>query len=134
MTKLINKNDNFSKAVKRLNEANVAYKKNKENEFYQDALIQRFEFSFELAWKTLREFLTYQGYSLEILSPKGVIAFAYQEGILQNESLWLEMLEARNQSSHDYGRDLAQGIAEEISLRYCKSLTELCQYITAHLK
>lgn len=76
MIKLANKFDNFNKAVKRLNEANIAYKKNSDNDIYQDALIQRFEFTFELAWKTLREFMTDQGYQLEILSPKGVFAFA----------------------------------------------------------
>ena len=55
MIKLANKFDNFNKAVKRLNEANIAYKKNRDDDIYQDALIQRFEFTFELAWKTLRE-------------------------------------------------------------------------------
>ena len=75
MIKLANKFDNFSKAVKRLNEANIAYKKNSADDIYQDALIKRFEFTFELAWKTLREFMTEQGYQLEILSPKGVRFF-----------------------------------------------------------
>ena len=59
MTKLENKYENFGNAVNRLNEANVAYKKNSDNDIYQDALIKRFEFTFELAWKTLREFMLY---------------------------------------------------------------------------
>lgn len=54
MAKLNNKYDNFSNAVNRLNEANIAYRRNPENDIYQDALIKRFEFTFELAWKTLR--------------------------------------------------------------------------------
>ncbi len=134
MIKLANKFDNFNKAVKRLNEANIAYKKNSDNDIYQDALIQRFEFTFELAWKTLREFMTDQGYQLEILSPKGVFAFAYQEGIISNETLWLDMLDSRNLTSHDYGHELAQTIADKISNRFCKELSNLAKFISEKLK
>lgn len=134
MGKFENKYENFSRAVKRLNEANVAYKKNSDDELYQDALIKRFEFTFELAWKTLREYMTDQGYRLEILSPKGVFAFAYQEGILQGEQIWLDMLEARNLTAHDYGRQLSQEIAEKISLRFCKELTALYSYFSKQIK
>lgn len=134
MTKLENKHENFSNAVNRLNEANVAYKKNSDNDIYQDALIKRFEFTFELAWKTLREFMLEQGYTLEILSPKGVIAFAWREGIISNEELWLDMLSSRNLSAHDYGRELSADIADKISNRYCKELTALKKYIADKLK
>ena len=134
MTKPENKNANFSQAVKRLNEANIAYKRNAENDIYQDALIKRFEFTFELGWKSLREFLLAQGYRLELPSPKGVFAFAYQEGILQDETLWLDMLESRNLTSHDYGRELSKEIADKISNRFCKALSDLNKYIAEHLK
>ena len=134
MTKLENKYENFGNAVNRLNEANVAYKKNSDNDIYQDALIKRFEFTFELAWKTLREFMLDQGYTLEILSPKGVIAFAWREGIISNEELWLDMLQSRNLSAHDYGRELSADIADKISNRYCKELTALKKYIADKLK
>ena len=121
MTKLENKHENFSNAVNRLNEANVAYKKNSDNDIYQDALIKRFEFTFELAWKTLREFMLEQGYTLEILSPKGVISFAWREGIISNEELWLDMLQSRNLSAHDYGRELSADIADKITTVTAKS-------------
>ena len=134
MTKLENKYENFGNAVNRLNEANVAYKRNSDNDIYQDALIKRFEFTFELAWKTLREFMLDQGYSLEILSPKGVISFAWREGIISNEELWLDMLQSRNMSAHDYGRELSADIADKISNRYCRELTALKKYIADSLK
>ncbi len=134
MTKPENKNANFSQAVKRLNEANIGYKRNTDNDIYQDALIMRFEFTFELGWKSLREFLIAQGYRLELPSPKGVFAFAYQEGILQDETLWLDMLESRNLTSHDYGRELSKEIADKISNRFCKALSDLNKYIAEHLK
>ena len=62
MVKTENKYINFNNAVKRLNEANVLYKKNSDDDIYQDALIKRFEFTFELAWKTLRQFMIDSGY------------------------------------------------------------------------
>lgn len=134
MTKLENKYDNFSKAVNRINEANIAYKRNSNDDIYQDALIKRYEFTFELAWKTLREYLVDQGYQLEIMSPKGVIAFAWREGIISNEELWLDMLNARNMTAHDYGRELSADIAEDISNRYCKELTALKKFISDSIK
>ena len=134
MTKTQNKNANFAQAVKRLNEANIAYRRDPKNDLYQDALIKRFEFTFELGWKSLREFLIAQGYRLELPSPKGVFAFAYQEGILKDEALWLDMLESRNLTSHDYGRELSKEIADKISNRFCKALSDLNKYIAEHLK
>lgn len=134
MSRLIDKVDSFSNAVKRLNEANIAYKKDKDETLYQDSLIKRFEFTFELGWKALRDFLIAQGYALKIASPKGVISFSYQEGYLSEEQIWLDMLQARNGTAHDYDRTLAAEIAEDISTRYCKELQKLCKFISENSK
>lgn len=133
MGKLENKFDNFNNAVKRLNEANIAYKKDKSDTLYRDSLIKRFEFTFELAWKTLREFLFSQGYSLAVASPQNVIAFAYREGFLNSEEIWLDMLDARNSTVHDYDDELSDKIADDISNRYCKELQKLCKFIFENL-
>ncbi len=129
MKKFYDKFDNFTRALKRLNEANTAYKSNSENDIYQDALIKRFEFTFELAWKSLREFMTEQGYVANIPSPKGVLSLAYSENFIQNEDIWLNMLEDRNLTSHDYGRDLSSAIADRISNQYCKELILLSKFL-----
>ena len=134
MSKLEHKYDNFNNAVKSLNEANIAFKKNSDVSIYRDALIKRFEFTFELAWKTLREFLFEQGYEIKVASPKNVIAFAYQEGFLNDEQIWLDMLKARNDTAHDYGDELSQEVAENISNRYCKELVKLSKFILSNIK
>lgn len=134
MSKLEYKFDNFVNAIKRLNEANVLYKKDIHNSTYQDSLIKRYEFTFELAWKTLRDFIIEQGYKIEVASPKKVIAFAYQEGFIANEQIWLDMLDSRNDTSHNYGQDLSEKAAEEISLKYCKELTKLSKFISDNLE
>lgn len=134
MSRMVDKFDSFSNAVKRLNEANIAYRKDKDETLYQDSLIKRFEFTFELAWKALRDFLIEEGYALKIASPKGVISFSYQEGFLSDEKVWLDMLQARNGTAHDYDRILAAEIAEDISNKYSKELQKLCKFISDSLK
>lgn len=127
------KYDNFAKAVKRLNESNTAYKSEPDNEFYQDSIIKRFEFSFELAWKALREYLIEQGYTLTTGSPKSVISLAYRENVLHNEKLWLEMLESRNLSTHDYGNELAESLAQSISEKFVKELQKLVKLMNGSI-
>jgi nucleotidyltransferase substrate binding protein (TIGR01987 family) len=68
-----------------------------------DATIQRFEFTFELLWKTLRRFLQQEG--VDTASPKNTLRHAYRRGILDQEQLWLDMLRDRNRSSHVYDEE-----------------------------
>ncbi|MCX7123564.1 MAG: HI0074 family nucleotidyltransferase substrate-binding subunit [Gammaproteobacteria bacterium] len=81
-----------------------------------DACIQRFEFSVELFWKFLRRVL--EGKGLLVLYPKEVIREAYAGGLIDNEALWLGMLQDRNLTSHSYNEELADEIFEHIPAYY----------------
>jgi len=81
-----------------------------------DGTIQRFEFTFELFWKTLRRFLQREG--LDTASPKNTLRHAYRRGLLDREQLWLDMLEDRNRSSHVYNAEMAQEIYGRLALHY----------------
>lgn len=116
---------NFTNANKRLREAVTAYKNNPENSLYRDALIQRFEFTFELAWKTAAEVLRDHGIVLELISPKTVLQAAYSVGYLDDEEIWLRILEARNIMSHVYDEEIAIEIADDICKHYAKAIAEL---------
>ena len=83
-----------------------------ENDYVMDATIQRFEFSFELFWKTIRLFLIEGG--IEVGSPKRVLVEAYSLGWLTDEARWLSMLHARNLSSHVYNEQKAREIYQLI--------------------
>lgn len=133
MVKLENKFENFKNAAKRLNEANTNYKKDTSNSFSQDALIQRFEFTFELAWKCLREFMVLQGVVNLFNTPKAVLKEGFSAGYLDNQEIWNNILEDRNLMAHTYDNSLAERIAEDISTRYCKLLTALCKTIQDNL-
>ncbi len=73
-----------------------------------DASIQRFEFTFEIFWKTLKHLLAAKG--KQAVLPRDVLSEAYMAGWLDQEKLWLDMLEDRNQTSHTYKESKAQEI------------------------
>lgn len=133
MTKLKNKSENFSTALKRLREAITAYKNNADNDLYRDALIQRFEFSFELAWKTAADFLYEQGITDFNVSPKSVFKAAYAGGFIDNEAIWLQMIEARNSMSHTYDMETSEQIANDICYRYEKEMSALLKTVQANI-
>lgn len=133
MVKLDNKFEKFKNATKRLNEANTAYKSEKTNDLYQDALIQRFEFTFELAWKTLHQFLILQGVTNLFNTPKAILKEAFNAGYISDEETWGSILEDRNLMSHTYDESVAARIAEDISTKYCKLLSSLYKTIQDNL-
>lgn len=81
-----------------------------------DACIQRFEFSVELFWKYLRRLIESKGGI--VTYPKEVLREAYQGKLIDNDTLWLEMLQDRNQTSHTYDEELADKIYKNIVEKY----------------
>jgi nucleotidyltransferase substrate binding protein (TIGR01987 family) len=77
----------------------------------KDATIQRFEFTFELAWKILQSTLRSRG--VEVYSPREVIRAAAQESLIENVDLWLGFLASRNASTHIYSEEMANDTYEE---------------------
>jgi nucleotidyltransferase substrate binding protein (TIGR01987 family) len=78
------------------------------NEYLRDSCIQRFEFSFELLWKSLKAYSDDAG--LPTFSPKDSLRNAFQLGILADDPAWLKMLEDRNLTSHTYKEATAEAI------------------------
>ena len=78
----------------------------------QDAAIQRFEFAIELYWKVLKKFLAYE--KIDASSPRDVLAKAYQFKFIEEETVWLKMLDDRNKTSHIYKREEAKKVFENI--------------------
>lgn len=116
---------NFQKAFISLKESNDALQKDPNNSFIKDSLIQRYEYSIELAWKTLKDFLENEGYT-EATSPKAVIRLALKEGYLKNTE-WINALEDRNKTSHAYDEQMAKEVIAEIQNNYFGLLNDLHQ-------
>jgi nucleotidyltransferase substrate binding protein (TIGR01987 family) len=106
----------------------IYLKPNLEDRSNIDATIQRFEFTFELFWKVLKEFFYQKG--LEVNYPKDVIKEAYADNLIQNESLWIQMLKDRNLTSHTYDETLANEIFKNIK-NYVPVLREAFNKISA---
>lgn len=104
MTKYKEITVSFSDALKRLGEALVLEK----NDIVRDSAIQRFEFNFELAWKTIKAYLEEQGVSCT--SPRECFREAYHQGLIEYENIWLEMIEMRNEIVHTYNIKTAEKI------------------------
>ncbi len=85
----------------------------KETEIAIDATIQRFEFTFELSWKTIRAFAKYLN-SGECNSGRSCIKMAFRLGWIEGEETWLDFLEARNLTSHTYDQETAMKVYEII--------------------
>lgn len=90
----------------------------------KDGVIKRFEFTFELAWKTLQDKLYDEGY-LTTKGPKPVIKQAFNNGLITDGQAWMDMLTDRNNSTHLYDESAAVSIFDRIQITYFKLLQEL---------
>lgn len=92
----------------------------------RSGLIQTFECTFELAWKTLQDLLISRGYS-GALGPRPVIEQAFQDGIIEDGEDWMKMLISRNSTVHGYDERIAEQIASAIHASYLGLLTRLIE-------
>jgi nucleotidyltransferase substrate binding protein (TIGR01987 family) len=109
--------ENYSKAYISLLESDDALENDPENTFIKDSLIQRYEYTIELAWKVMKDYLEDQGF-IDVTSPKKVIRKAFEEGIIQDASEWMAALNGRNITSHAYDETKANEIINDISEKY----------------
>ena len=121
---------NFNKAMDRLREGSM--KMEALDDLARDGVIQRFEFTFELAWKTLKSCFEEEGL-MGLNSPKLVLREAYAAGLIQSEEVWLEMLEDRNSTAHIYSEALAIKICRQIQDRYIDCFAELAERLQARI-
>ena len=116
---MIQKLENYCKAVERLNEALSDFAQHPDSTVIRDGVIQRFEFTFELAWKSLKEYLEDQGADMSgIVLSKQVFKAAYAAQIIHDERVWLDMLASRNITSHVYDDKQAAQVVADICDRY----------------
>lgn len=109
--------NNFKKALQRYEEGLSP----KMSRLEDEGLIQRFEYTFELAWKCLQDLLQERGYA-NVRGPRPVIEQAFQDGIITDGALWLEMLNARNETTHLYDETTFSRISKNVKGTYLKHL------------
>jgi nucleotidyltransferase substrate binding protein (TIGR01987 family) len=115
-------------AVKRLREAAAQ----PQSDLVRDAVIQRFEFTFELVWKSLKLYLERQG--LDCGGPRSTLKQAFTEGLVNSPDeadVWLRMLDDRNLTSHAYNEALAARIYGHIVQEYAAVLAQMADRVQA---
>ena len=113
--------NSFSQALDKLEEA---LNQTDWKELEKDGVIQRFEFTFELAWKTLQDYFEKQGYK-DVKGPSKVVQQAFADGFLSNEENWVKLLSDRNLMTHTYDREASDKVFENIKECYFQLLCDL---------
>ena len=101
---------NFLDSLQRLKE--VMQRDINEDSIVLDAAIQRFEFTFENAWKSIR--MVIKDYGEDANSPREAIRKAYKMGYIEDEAVFLELLLARNLTSHTYNYPIAISVYNNV--------------------
>lgn len=92
----------FNQYQKALRLFEEAVQKNSQDKQMQEGLIQRFEYTFELAWKLLQDLLEEEGYKIDLKGPRSAVETAFSSGIIKDGLMWMQMLKSRNQTTHLY--------------------------------
>lgn len=111
----IQRYSNYKKALTKL--SNFLEKEDL-NEMEEQGLIQSFEYTFELAWKTLQDLLEEESGYAEIRGPRPSIKQAFSDGYISEGEKWMEMLKDRNRTVHTYDEKIARAIIHSIRNEY----------------
>ncbi|KZY80477.1 nucleotidyltransferase [Oleiphilus sp. HI0068] len=90
----------------------------------KEGVIQRFEYTFELAWKVLKDKMEFDGIILNQISPKSVVRQAYQSKYINDAETWLRMIGDRNLMSHTYDFSKFEQVIDSIKISYLPMLDE----------
>jgi nucleotidyltransferase substrate binding protein (TIGR01987 family) len=108
---------NYQQALERLREAVQLSRLRPLSRLEQQGLIQAFEFTHELAWNLMKDYLAYQG-TPDLGGSRDASRAAFALGLISDGEGWMEMITSRNQTSHTYNQAVADAIAGLITGRY----------------
>ncbi|HHU31500.1 MAG: nucleotidyltransferase substrate binding protein [Zhaonellaceae bacterium] len=113
--------ENFDKAFKQFKTAILDFAKL--NDLEKEGLIQRFEYTFELAWKTLKDYLEAEG--VVATFPREVIKGAFHYELIKDGDTWMDMLEKRNLLAHTYNEERFKYAVRKIKDEYYEALAQV---------
>ncbi len=110
--------DNFKRAFARLADGAKLSGERELSDLERQGLIQAFEFTHELAWNTLKDFLTARGASEKIYGSRDAVRAAFAADLIEDGEIWMKMILHRNESSHTYNEDVAGRIMDAVVGQY----------------
>lgn len=121
---------NYRKALQTLTEAVELAQQRPLTKLEQQGLIQGFEFTHELAWNVLKDYLDAQGF-VGLIGSKNATRQAFKDALIQDGDAWMDMIKARNLTSHTYNTDIASGIAADILTRFYPAFSAMVNTFVA---
>lgn len=117
--------DNYKRAFSLLREAIESLEKRDLTQLEKEGIIQRFEYTWELAWKVMKDYLESEGVVLDKVTPASVIRAAFSAKIISNGDSWMKALDARNKMSHVYNIKKFEEVIEDIRKEYLALFDDL---------
>lgn len=99
----------------------------------KEGVVRRFEFTLELAWKTLKDYLEEGGRLVSPVTPRNVIKEAYAAKILDDGQVWIDMLDRRNLLSHTYDEKTFAEAVDALADRYMAAIECLHDWFLARV-
>ncbi len=120
---------NYKNALERLKEAMLE----EPTAIIIDGTIQRYEFTFELAWKIMKDYLEYNGFVDGLSSPRNIIQLAFQNKIIKNGDIWIQMMLDKNLLSHLYDEEKSREIYNNIKNNYLAEFEQLKHFLEENI-
>ena len=121
MSRFEERKKDYKNALNRLREA----LQEEPTELAIDGILHRFEFTFELAWKTIKDYLEYMGISDKTGSPRENIQLGFKHGIISDGELWIEIMLSRNSLAHIYDEQQSREVYSNIKSKYIRAFEAL---------
>lgn len=118
--------DNYKRALHQLTLAVRLLEQRPLSDLEQQGIIQGFEFTHELAWNVLKDYLEYEGIQ-GLVGSRSTVREAFKRGLISDGETWMDMIEKRNLSSHTYNLEVANQLVTAIRDAYHPAFLELLE-------
>ncbi len=108
---------NYKEALDKLNDAVANSHIRNLTVLEKEGLIQRFKYTYELAWNVMKDYFDFQGMN-NIMGPRDAIREFFNKGLIDDGDIWMDMIISRNMTSHTYNEETAEKIVEDVISKY----------------
>lgn len=124
--------DNFKRAMKQLEMAFEMMEQRELNDLEKQGVIQAFEYNYELAWNTIKDFYHYQGVA-DIQGSRDAFRLAFERGLIKEGDIWMDMIKKRQLTTHTYNKETSELIIQAIVDDYFYQFEQLKEELTKQL-
>jgi nucleotidyltransferase substrate binding protein (TIGR01987 family) len=121
--------NNYKRAFTLLREAIDTLNEKGLTQLEKEGFIQRFEYTVELAWKVMKDYLEAENVVFEQNTPRAVIRKAFSANLISDGDAWMEALDARNKMSHTYDFKKFESVIEKVRDRFFTPMEELYLFL-----